>query len=118
MDIRLKYLSEEPDRRGNMRLYVRIGGRRTRIQSMPGSPEFLDEYRAAIAVSAHPPAAPTKISRDPAKAGTLRFLIEAYFSSVEFKGLDPRTQRVRRQILERVCDAKASDGGEWATKPF
>lgn len=118
MDIKFKYLSEEPDRHGNMRLYVRIAGRRTRIQSMPGSPEFLDEYRAAIAASARPQATPTKASRGPAKAGTLRFLIEAYFSSAEFKGLDPRTQRVRRQILERVCDAKASDGGEFATKPF
>jgi len=118
MDIKLKYLSEERDRHGNMRLYVRIAGRRARIHSMPGSPEFLDEYRSAVAANAQPSAASPERTRGPAKAGTLRFLIEAYFGSAEFKGLDPRTQRVRRQILERVCDARASDGAEFAVKPF
>jgi hypothetical protein len=48
--VRLKYLSEDPDRHGNVRCYVRMPGKRkVRIRALPGTPEFMEEYQAAIA---------------------------------------------------------------------
>jgi len=41
--------------------------------------------------------------RQKANAGTLKWLCEAYFSSAEFKQLDPRTKRVRRNLLDALC---------------
>ena len=35
--------------------------------------------------------------------GTLRWLCEQYFRSAEFKGLEPRTQHVRRAIIDAAC---------------
>ena len=50
MRVQLKYVSEDVDRHGNVRCYVRVPGKRkVRIRALPGTPEFMDEYQAAIA---------------------------------------------------------------------
>jgi len=38
-----------------------------------------------------------------ASAGSLKWLCEAYYGSAEFKQLDPRTRRVRRNLLDELC---------------
>jgi integrase len=103
VNLRLKYLVEDVDRHGNVRLYFRRKGqRKIRLPGLPGSDEFMAVYRAAlggIAKSTHPRASP----RQRATRGSLRWLCESYFSSADFKRLDNRTQRVRRHILDGLC---------------
>ena len=47
MDIRLKYVLEDTDRHGNVRIYYRHDGRKIRLRGPTGSVEFLTVYRAA-----------------------------------------------------------------------
>ncbi len=109
--MRLKYVVEDVDRHGNVRLYYRHDGRKVRLRGPTGSPEFLTDYRAAAN-----PKTPRKASV--AKAGrvvprSLKWLCVEYYKSAMFREMDPRTQTVRRAILERVCQNKG-DGD----KPF
>ena len=47
MKFRLKHVVEDVDRHGNVRLYYRRNGRKTRLRGPIGSPEFLTDYKAA-----------------------------------------------------------------------
>ena len=99
--VELKFLVEDTDRHGNVRLYVkRRGHAKVRLRCPPGSDEFLEEYRAAIAGVAK-----TQVpqSKGPASRGSLRWLVEGYYGSAEFKRLGDRTRHVRRQILDNLC---------------
>ena len=49
MKFRLKYVVEDTDRHGNVRLYYRHGGAKIRLRGPIGSPEFLTDYRRAAA---------------------------------------------------------------------
>jgi hypothetical protein len=44
----LPFISEEPDRHGNLRVFVRRYGRRIRIRETPGTPEFTKAYNGAL----------------------------------------------------------------------
>lgn len=69
MRVRLKFLCEDCDRHGNVRCYVRVPGKpKIRIRSLPGTPEFMEEYQAAI--SATTPR--TARQADEAKKGSFR----------------------------------------------
>ncbi len=99
--VELKYLVEDADRHGNVRLYVKRRGRlKVRLRNPPGSQEFLAEYQEAVSgkISAQSPDAAEKAAR-----GSLRWLIEHYYESADFKVLDDRTRHVRRQILDGLC---------------
>ena len=99
MKVDLPYTREDRDRHGNWRIYVRRNGRSIRINAKRNMPEFLDEYRAALAVLEEAP-----LSRG-AKPNTLRWLIEKYYGSPEFKKeLGDRTQYVRRGILDALME--------------
>lgn len=91
----LKYLSEEPDRHGNMRLYFRRRGKRIRMHEQPGTDAFMAEYKAAVEGSKRPPLTTSA-------EGTFRWLKLEYMASAEFKRFDPETQKVRRRILEAI----------------
>lgn len=111
MKFRLKYVVEDTDRHGNVRLYYRRNGRKTRLRGPAGSPEFLLDYRAAAAE-------PKPLINKTEQTGrvvprSIRWLCVQYFKSAMFQELDPRTQKVRRAILERFCQNKG-DGD----KPF
>ncbi len=118
MKLRLKYVVEDVDRHGNVRIYVRRNGRKKRLLSEIGSPEFVVEYRAALAElegdgqgKADTPA--------PMAPGSLRWLIERYYGSAEYKQLDQRTRHVRRLILDKLCEARATpEGKPHGQKPF
>ena len=100
MKIEFRYLSEEIDRHGKPRLYVRRGGRRVRLRSAIGSPEFAAEYAAALA-SLPGRRVPSKaISPRPFAEGTFGWLAARYFASPEFLSLPPKSQASRRGVIE------------------
>lgn len=98
---RYRHLVQEPDRWGNTRLYFRVDkGPRVRIRAKPGTEEFDQRYHELMRQ-----ADAGELKRTPrgsAKAGTFRWLCEQYMRSEEFKDLDPRTQRVRRQNVDHI----------------
>lgn len=100
MQGRLRYLYRDRDRHGNVRLYVcRPGRKKIRIKAEYGSPAFWDAYKAAIEGEGE---------SSSGKAGSLRWLVQRYYESAEFRQeLSERTRYVRRGILERIC---AKDG--------
>lgn len=110
MKIRLKYVVEDVDRHGNVRLYFRRNGRKIRLPAPIGSPEFLAAYKVAFADESTPKEAP-KVGQ--VVPGSVRALCVDYYKSAMFRELDPRTQKVRKGILERFCQHK-NDGD----KPF
>jgi integrase len=103
----LRYLYEDRDRHGNIRLYARRNGRKIRIRERWGTPEFLDAYRNALEQTELPKFNPARFGAA-AQRGSLRWLVEQYYGSAEFKQLDARTQHVRRGILNRLCDKHGS----------
>lgn len=89
-----RYLVEDRDRHGNVRLYVRVpGNRKVRIKGTPGTTEFSAAYDAALQ------ARPIR----GAPAGSFKALCEAYFASATYAGLDVSTRKWRRRALERIC---------------
>lgn len=102
----LKYLVEDTDRHGNVRLYVRKrGAAKIRLRQEPGTRAFLDEYWNAVKGGA--PAKPERPLLTAPDKGTLRWLCVQYYGSADFRGLTDRTQYVRRRILDGIC---ARDG--------
>lgn len=95
---------EDTDRHGNVRLYYRHAGAKNRLRGPIGSPEFLTDYRRAAAGPKVEKVADKRPGRVIPKS--LRWLCVEYFKSAMFKELDPRTQKVRRSILERACQEK------------
>lgn len=112
--VQLKYLLQDVDRHGNPRIYLRRHGiGRVRLHADPGTPAFIDEYRAAwVKLERRAAAQAADAERDdagevaaaqgPAPAGSLAWLIGRYLASSRFAGLHDSTRRVRRQILDRV----------------
>lgn len=107
MPRRLKYLAIDKDRHGNERIYFRRHGVKTRLRGPDGSPEFLADYQKAFAADGRKPAV-QKVAVG-AEPSSIRWLCIQYFKSAQFTELDPKTQMVRRSILERFCQNK-SDG--------
>lgn len=97
----LKYLSSEPDRYGNDRLYFRRNGKRTRLHQSPGTPEFMEEYEKAFNGEVEKKPAKPKKQTDPKKFG---WLVEHYLQSPEFLKLGPITRRRRRNELHEICE--------------
>jgi integrase len=95
--LRLKYVQAWVDREGRAHHYFRRPGfPRTRLPGLPGSPEFMSAYQAALAV----PTAPIGAKRT--KPGSLDAALVLYYKSREFADeLKPGTQAMRRAIFER-----------------
>ena len=107
----IKYLMEDVDRHGNVRLYVRRNGhKKVRIRAEKGSPEFWDQYRTALG---EPPKAE-------APKESLRWLTIEYRKSAEFKNnLGERSRNIRARQLERFCQSVlGSDGKPAGVKPY
>jgi hypothetical protein len=99
MGKRLKYLDEQMGRDGApAHWYVRRNGRRYPLPGNPyTSPAALAAYQKILVIST--PAVPTM--ERPAH-GSLGAVITEYFTSAEFTGTAPNTQRLYRLVLERV----------------
>jgi integrase len=92
---------EDRDRHGDIRVYYRAKGRpKVRLRGTPWTPEFMANYEAAKGVEF-----PTTDRSRCALPNTWRWLCIHYFGEcADYKRLDARTQRVRRQILESTFD--------------
>lgn len=110
-----RYLVEDVDRHGNVRLYVRPPGRgKVRIREKLGTPEFWKAYHAAIEEPA--PAVPKRPA--PVTPNSLRWLCIEYFESAEFKALAPRTRYVRKLLYEGIWAIATKDGRKWGDQPY
>jgi len=97
-----KFVSEDEDRHGNVRLYFRrSGAAKIRLQEIPGTPAFDAEYMRAFRGEI---AAETKAGKlAPATPGTMRWLCTQYYQSAAFTALGDSTKKVRRTILDSIC---------------
>jgi integrase len=90
-------------RHGRTVWFVRIGhGPRIRIRAEFGSPEFNDEYRAALDGKS----APIKSEAAP---GSLEWLFSRYRESTAWTTLSMATRRQRENIMEGVLKTAAKD---------
>jgi integrase len=110
----LPYLVQDVDRHGNVRLYARkkVAGRfsKERIRAQPGSPTFLDEYKAALERLNAGKHGATKVT---IKASTLGWLVAEYEQSFAFLKLAKREQRVRHLILESCLNEPTKAGSSY-----
>lgn len=83
----LPFLSSEPDRHGNDRLYVRRNGRRIRLRDKPGTEKFAKAYALALETLATPAPADERPSPVKVAAGTLGWIAAKYYASDEFGSL-------------------------------
>jgi len=100
-----KFLSKETDRHKQMRIYFRRAGKRIRLRSEPGTPEFDEEYSAALHGHTRDTTKPRLM---PPAGGSLAWLVSKYFESATFKRLAKDTCSQRRNILSRICEDHGS----------
>lgn len=93
------HLHREMTRHGSVTWYVRIGkGRRTRIRAAFGTPEFLEEYQAAVAGIAREARRPVN------RAGSLAWLIEQYRGSAVWMTMATATRYKYKLILDKMAE--------------
>jgi integrase len=98
---RYKFVVEDWDRHGNVRVYLRLPGKqKIRLREEPGTPQFDAEYRHA----AEGRMQPAPVRRRAAGSGTLRALCVAYYGSANYRQMEPRSRHVRQLILDKLCD--------------
>jgi integrase len=96
-----RYLVEDVDRHGNVRIYFRRKGRpKIRLTEVPGTASFDAEYQRAFSGELKP--------RSPSQhtvpmPGTMRWLCEQYYATAAFQSLAPSTRKVRHGVLEEIC---------------
>jgi integrase len=97
--IKLEYVHEYRDRHGKVRRYVRRRGfRAVPLPGIPGSPEFMATYHAALASATIHPS--TKHI-----GGTLAAVVSDFYRSAEFANLRPSSQTTYRLVLDRIVRA-------------
>ena len=98
--VRLRYVVSDVDRHGNVRFYFRRKGQpKARLPGLPGSDEFMQAYRAALAGCDD-----TRQGARSAGVGTFGYLCRTYYASATFKSLDSSTQKWRRRALDLICE--------------
>jgi integrase len=107
---KLPYVHQYRDRHGKLRYYFRRRGcPQVPLLALPGSSEFMDEYRAALDEAPRPnsPGEPT---------GTVGRLVIDFFRSTEFSNLKPSSRKTYKSVLDKlrqvhghrlVCDLQA-----------
>lgn len=108
MTVKLKNILNDTDRHGNARWYYRPPkkdgvrtGTMVRLRGEPGTPQFIEEYLAAVAGQT---VAKRKVIL-PASNESLRGLVVGYYKSAYFRTLGPSTQKARRGILDTICES-------------
>jgi hypothetical protein len=107
---------EDRDRHGNIRIYFRSKNRpKVRLRGTPWTLEFMADYEAAKGIDV---TASSSRSRAVVPS-TWRWLCVRYFAEcAEYKRLDPRTQHVRRMILESTFDEVIAPGSAKLFRDF
>ena len=94
--LRLEYIHEYRDRHGRLRRYVRRPGlRRVPLPGLPGSPEFMQAYQAAVSSS-------EPIARSRPKTGTLGALASDFYQSANFANLSSSSRTTYRLVLDPI----------------
>src|SRR4051812_14756771 len=97
--IRFRYVVEDVDRHGNVRLYFRRrGNQKKRLPGLPGSEEFMAAYQDALGSTAK-----QNLRRPLAQKGSFGFVCRQYYASATFKALDLSTRSWRRRALDEIC---------------
>jgi integrase len=105
-----RYCVEDVDRHGNIRIYFRRHGRKTRLSGTPWTDEFMAAYDEAKAGSFASPAAP-RPERRKVLPGTWRALCQDYLGrSGEYRTLEPSTREAYRRTLESTYDESIKPG--------
>jgi hypothetical protein len=99
-----RFLVEDVDRHGNIRIYFRRKGqRKIRLTETPGTDAFGEEYQRAFRGEVKP--APVN-GDTPAMPATMRWLCEQYYVSAAFQSLAESTRKVRRGDPRRDLSAR------------
>lgn len=102
MKVRIKYVVEDTDRHGNVRVYLRKPGQsKIRLPTPIGSLEFWREYQRVLSGAAPPPKVDLVEERKK-QSGSFEWLCNQYYRAAVFQQLSPRTQGVRRGILQHI----------------
>jgi integrase len=114
METDLPYLSRDPDRHGNPRIYVRRNGKRIRLREAEGTPAFARAYAEAVEKIGDPSSKRAATAAAPIThpKGSLGWLGSEYFKSKgegEFLRLDKDSQRARRNCLEACFQVPLGD---------
>jgi integrase/recombinase XerD len=103
MKIKLKFVTRDTDRHGNIRYYFRRSGQiKVRLSGEFNSPEFLASYDRALKGLKE-----TKNGDLANNKHSFGYLCKKYMTSPEFALLDVATQQWRRSHLERICNDHA-----------
>ena len=94
--IRLKYVHAWVDQHGKPRHFFRRAGfKQVRLPGLPGSPEFMDAYQAALDSTAR-----VEIGASHTKPGTINALVVNYYMSDEWAKLTADTKKRRQRTIE------------------
>lgn len=98
--MRLQYVEQFKDRHGKVRYYFRRGhGERKRLPGLPGSREFMEAYRIALAAAFEPVKGPVH------KPYSFAALADLYFQSPDFLRLRDSSKYVTRHDIERFLES-------------
>lgn len=103
--IALRHIRRDRDRHGNVRVYLRVPGRKqVRLREPVGSAAFVAEYQSALAAleGGRPPYA--------APQGSLGWLWGLYKASPEWQALAPRTRHTRALTMAPLLEGPAAAG--------
>jgi integrase len=92
------YLSREVTRHGTAVWYVRRNGKRTRLRTKYGTPEFEAEYRAALAGN-------PKNDKGAPPDDSLAWLIARYRETAVWQALSSATKKQRENILRQIVES-------------
>jgi integrase len=106
-----KYVHGFIDRHGKPRFYFRRpGSKQFPLPAVPWSPQFMTAYEEALTGQ------PVLIGSGRVKPGTIRALAVSYYNSVGFRSMQPSTQSVYRNIIDRFCRDTDKEGLEHGDK--
>lgn len=114
MKVKYRYLVEDRDRHGNVRVYFRRGGPKIRIREEVGSPAFAKRYEELCAT------APVQaVANALPRSETFEGLWEAYRRSAAFtQDLDVSTQRKRSNLIEAMLNEPIYPGAPETFRGF
>jgi len=114
MKVKYRYLVEDRDRHGNVRVYFRRGGPKIRIREEVGSPAFAKRYEELCAT------APVQaVAHALPRSETFEGLWEAYRRSAAFtQDLDESTQRTRTNLIEGMLNEPIYPGAPETFRGF
>ena len=107
-----RYVYEDVDRHGNVRIYFwrGKGHLKVRILEKPGTEAFDKRYHELVHQSAAGAFKPPP--RDIATPGTFRWICTEYLASAHFRRLDKATQTARRRVLEAIFKEPVHPGSK------